>query len=265
MQHYLSAIRAARPVVHCITNYVTANDCANLLLACGASPVMADAPEEAAEITAGSQALVLNLGTIGKNRFFAMLKAGKQANLLDIPVVLDPVGVGASEFRRNCASQLLREIRFAAIRGNYAEMQTIAGAEKPSAGIDAQPDDTENAPALAQTLANRFQTVIMLTGRTDTVTDGRRMIRIRSGHPVMRQITGAGCMLSALTGAFLAAERSAESCAAAALAMGLAGQAAAERMAETGGNASCRNGLIDAVFRMTDAELEKGAELAYFT
>ena len=265
MQQYLSAIRAAHPIVHCITNYVTANDCANLLLACGASPVMADAPKEAAEITAGSQALVLNLGTIGKDRFSAMLQAGEQANLLDIPVVLDPVGVGASAFRRNCAAQLLKEIRFAAIRGNLAEMQTVAGAQKQFAGIDASPDETEDAPALAQTLADRFQTVIMLTGKTDTVTDGKTVIRIRSGHPVMRQITGAGCMLSALTGAFLAIERSAKCCAAAALTMGLAGKAAAECLTETGGNASCRNGLIDAVFRMTDAVLEKGAELAYLT
>lgn len=265
MLHYLSAIRAASPIVHCITNYVTANDCANLLLACGARPVMADAPEEAAEITAGSQALVLNLGTLSKERFSAMLTAGKQANQLEIPVVFDPVGAGASAFRSACAERLLREIRFAAIRGNPAEMQALAGGKKRFAGIDAAPEDTENAPALAQTLAERYQTVIMLTGETDNVTDGKTLIRIRSGHPVLRQITGAGCMLSALTGAFLTAERSAESCAAAALAVGLAGQTAAEQTGENGGNASCRNHLIDAVYRMTDAELEKGAHHAYLS
>lgn len=265
MHSLLHKIRTCQPLIHCITNYVTANDCANLLLACGARPVMADAPEEAAEITAAAQALVLNMGTLSRSRLDAMLCAGIAANRRGIPVLLDPVGAGGSAFRREASAQLLEQIRFSAIRGNLSEMLFLAGLTPETAGVDSLTEDTAQAAVCGRTLAQKLGTTCIISGTEDIVTDGIRTFRIRNGHPVMKQITGAGCMLSALTGAFLAAENSVESCAAAVCAMGLAGSAAASRMSAPDGNASCRNYLIDAVFHMTDMQLEEGAILEAIT
>ena len=249
MHDLLNNIRTRKPLVHCITNYVTANDCANLLLAAGAIPVMADAPEETGEIAAHAQALVLNLGTLSVSRLEAMRLAGKAANQCGIPVVLDPVGVWAAAFRMRAAEQLLREVQFTAIRGNLREITALCG-------------ETQDP---VRALAASRNTKVICTGETDLVTDGKTAFRIRNGHAILRQITGAGCMLSALTGAFLAAENSVESCAAAVCAMGLAGETAASRMTALDGNASCRSYLIDAMFRMTDEQLEEGAKLEHLT
>lgn len=257
MRRILSELRSKHPLVHCITNYVTANDCANLLLAAGAVPVMADAPEETAEIAARAQALVLNLGTLSESRLQAMRLAGAAANRNGIPVVLDPVGVWASQFRQSAARALLREIEFAAIRGNAQEMQSVL---EIASGAPCEPErfDPGELAALARTK-------VICTGAEDLVTDGGKTFRITSGDPIQKRITGAGCMLSALTGAFLAAENSVESCAAAVCAMGLAGELAASRMDTPDGNASCRNYLIDAVYNMTDEQLEEGKRLEDLT
>ena len=263
MHKLLSNIRRNTPLVHCITNFVTANDCANLLLACGARPVMADAPEEAAEITAHSQALVFNLGTLSQSRLEAMLRAGAFANRNDIPVVLDPVGVGASEFRCAAVRKLLREIHFTAIRGNVNEIRSTFILASGSRCVP-----TDDPPAdlfFARKLAKRIDVSVISTGAEDIVTDGEKTFRITNGHPIQKQITGAGCMLSALTGAFLAAEVSLESCAAAVCTMGLAGEIAVSRMKKLDGNASCRNYMIDAVYNMTDEQLEEGAKLEHLT
>ena len=254
-RNLLSDIRRLRPIVHCITNHVTANDCANILLACGASPVMADAPEEAAEITAGAQALVLNLGTPSANSIEAMLKAGSMANQKGIPVLLDPVGAGASAFRRDAVRRLLSAVRLTAVRGNLAEIRCLSEVNGYAAGVDSDADNPEDALRYANLLAKRLGTVITVSGGEDIVTDGKTVFRIANGSPVMRQITGAGCMLSALAGAFLAADASAEGMAYAVCAMGIAGELAAARMTETDGNASCRNYLIDAVYNMTDSKI----------
>ena len=258
----LTDIRRKHPLVHCITNYVTANDCANLLLACGATPVMADAPEETAAIAAHAQALVLNLGTLSESRLQAMRLAGAAANRNNLPVVLDPVGIWASEYRWSAARALMQEIRFAAIRGNAQEirsMLTIAG------GSHCVPEGDTPEMFYSRRLAALSETVVICTGAADIVTDGETMFCIRNGHPIQKQITGAGCMLSALTGAFLAAEHSVESCAAVVCAMGLAGELAASRMGTSDGNATCRNYLIDAIFNMTDEQLEEGARLEHLT
>ncbi|MBR2088744.1 MAG: hydroxyethylthiazole kinase [Oscillospiraceae bacterium] len=262
MHSLLNNIRTRKPLVHCITNYVTANDCANLLLAGGAVPVMADAPEDAAEITSAAQALVLNLGTLSRSRLQAMLLAGKAANLCGIPVVLDPVGVWAASFRYGAAKQLLHEVQFAAVRGNLQEIDTVLTIV---CGSHCMPEAEPPAVCHPRTLAALAHTKVICTGAEDIVTDGETVFRCRNGHPILRQITGAGCMLSALTGAFLAAENSVESCAAAVCAMGLAGELAASRMTPRDGNASCRTYLIDAVYNMTDEQLEEGAKLEHLT
>jgi len=258
--HPLTDLHKIHPIIHCITNYVTANDCANILLAAGASPVMADAPEEAAEITAGAQALVLNLGTLSERRLAAMLAAGKQANAMDIPVVFDPVGVSASAFRRNAAAELLSQIRFTVIRGNLSEIRYLADTHETAAGVDAQSGSAEQALSAGTTLARNTGSIVTVSGTEDIVTDGTDTYKVSNGHPVLRQITGAGCMLSVLIGAFLTVDRSAEGCTAAVCAMGLAGETAASRLTVKDGNATCRNHLIDAVYRMTDAMLWRGAD-----
>lgn len=265
MQNMLSHIRSNRPVIHCITNYVTANDCANLLLACGASPVMADAPEEAAEMTARSKALLINLGTLSRDRLSAMVAAGICANDNGIPVVMDPVGVGASTFRRKAAATLMKLIRFTVIRGNPAEIGFLAYGHSSSGAVDAAATDPDETLKAAKQLALQRNAVVMASGAEDIITDGQVGYRIRSGHPIMRQVTGAGCMLSALTAAFLTVYSDAESCAAAACAMGYAGICAAQRMQQQDGNASFRNYLIDAFYHLDDDALKEQYEKLFIS
>lgn len=256
----LSAVRRLRPLVHCISNYVTANDCANLLLACGASPIMADAPEEAAEITANCAGLVLNLGTPNPRKLQAMLLAGGEANRLQHPVVFDPVGVGASEFRRNAARDLLREVRFAVIRGNVSEIEALSRGMEAHRGVDADARGEDIAAAVK--LARTSGAVVAMTGVTDIVTDGVAVYRVANGHPMMRAVTGAGCMLSALTGAFAAASPNAPLAAAlsAVCAMGVCGERAHARLRDGEGNATCRNRIIDAIYDLDPEGLEGEAK-----
>ena len=261
-----------QPRIHCITNYVTAGACADLLLACGALPVMADAPEEAAEITAHAAALTLNLGTLSRERLAAMCISGQEANRRGIPVVLDPVGAGASAFRREAAARLLREIRFTAIRGNASEIRYLAGVHAVCDGADVSAADVLSAQtraaslAAASGLAQKTGAVILMTGRTDLLTDGTIAYTVQNGHPMMSRITGSGCMLSALTAAYLAArpDTPAVACLTALCAMGLAGECAAVRMTGQDGNASFRQYLTDAVFRMTEQQLREGARYEIF-
>lgn len=261
----LEMVRAQRPLVHSITNYVTANDCANILLACGASPIMADDPQEAAQITAGCRGLNLNMGTLSEPRLTAMLRSGQQANAQGIPVVLDPVGVGASDFRMEAARTLLRQVRFTAIRGNLSEIKALDSGCGKGGGVDTadavREDALEDAIALAEAAARHTGAVIALTGAIDIVTDGCRAYCIRNGHPMMSAVTGAGCQLTALMAAFLAAAPSKplEAAAEAVCAMGLAGELAARRLTPLDGNASYRNYLIDAVYNMTSKQLQEGS------
>lgn len=256
-----------RPLIHSITNYVTANDCANLLLACGASPIMADDPGEVEEITALCDGLVLNLGTLSQQRIPALVAAGRAANALGKPVVLDPVGVGASKMRTQTALELMEKVKFAAIRGNLSEMKTLAQGGGQTRGVDAQQEDAITGGNLHQTLdfarafSQRTGAIIAITGATDLVAAGQQGCTIGNGHPFMARITGTGCQLSCLVAAILAAnpEQRMESVVAALCAMGLCGQRAVARLGPQEGNATCRNYIIDAICRLTPAELEEGA------
>ena len=263
----LARVRESAPLVHCITNYVTVNDCANVLLACGASPIMADDPGEAEEITSLAAGLVLNLGTLDQRKLSAMLLPGKRATALGMPVVLDPVGAGASTMRTGAALRLLEEIRFAVIRGNMSEIRALALGSGHTRGVDAGAADRVTERSLAEALAfvksfaARAETVAAVTGGIDLVTDGKRAFCVRSGHPMLGRITGAGCMLSALTGAFAAANRDDPLAAAAGAvcAMGLCGETAAARVQPPDGSGSFRTYLLDAVYNLTPEELERGA------
>ena len=264
----LENVRRSRPLVHCITNYVTANDCANLLLACGASPIMADDPGEAPEITARCAGLDLNLGTLQQGKIPSLLLCGREADRLGLPVILDPVGVGSSSLRTNTALQLLRELRLSVIRGNSSEIHALALGCADGAGVDAAPCDrvTEDtlpgAVAFAKAFAARTGAVVSMTGAIDIVTDGQQTYCIRNGHPMMAFVTGAGCQLSALTAAFAAAnpDTPLQAAAAAACAMGLAGEIAHRRLTPMDGSASYRGYLIDAIYNLTPQQLDSGAK-----
>lgn len=266
---FLQNLRQRRPLIHSITNYVTINDCANLLLACGASPIMADAPEEAAQVTAHAHGLTINLGMVHSDRIPAMLASGQQANALGIPAVLDPVGAGASDFRTRTAARLLEKVHFAVIRGNLSEILALAGGGGHARGVDtgdALTDGTMDRDiALARALAERTGAVVAVTGGTDLVTDGTSVCKIRNGHPMMRSVTGTGCMLSCLIAAFVAAnpEEPFRAAAAAVCAMGLCGEIAHARLQPGEGNASYRTRLIDAVYNLTPDALEEGARYEF--
>lgn len=263
---YLDNTRLKAPLVHNITNYVTVNDCANILLACGASPIMADDVNEVEEITSICNALVINIGTLNERTVQSMVKAGRKANELGHPVVLDPVGAGASAFRTSTAFQLLKEIRFAVIRGNISEIRTIAMGSGTTKGVDADVSDTvteENlreAIAFAQGLSLKTGAVIAITGAIDIVAGTSRAYAIRNGHALMSRITGTGCMLTAVIAAYCAAnpEDVTSAAAAAVSAMGLCGELAYDRLQrEKGGTSSYRTYLIDFMSNM-DGELLQG-------
>ena len=259
----IAQCRAAHPLVHSINNYVTANDCANLLLACGGSPIMADDPEEAAEITAMCGGLVVNLGTPNPRKLSAMLLAGQEASRLYHPVVLDPVGVGCSDMRRAAAMQLLEQVRMAAIRGNAGEIAALACGAASRRGVDNDGEQacTASAREHAVRLARASGAVVIVTGDADIVTDGRIVYRVHNGHPMMRTVTGTGCQLSALTGAYITSspDRPLEAALAAVCAMGLCGETACGRLAPQDGNASYRNYIIDAIYHLSPEDLERGA------
>ena len=263
----LENVRAKTPLVHNITNYVTVNDCANILLACGASPIMSDDPEEVEEITSICGGLNINIGTLNGQTIESMFLAGGRANELGHPVLLDPVGAGASELRTDTALDLLEEVKFEAVRGNISEIITLAYGNGTTKGVDADEEDQLNASnrdsviRFAREFAEEYETVVAITGATDVITDGRRVCLIQNGHPMMSRITGTGCMLSAMTTAFLAANpgQPFEAVCAAVCAMGLAGELAHKRLSPLDGNASYRNYIIDAIYHMSGAQLEEGA------
>lgn len=261
----LGAVRERAPLVQCITNIVTVNDCANILLAAGASATMAHDPLEVADAVAGVQALVLNLGAVGDRE--AMFAAGKEANKLGVPVVFDPVAAGFTGLRRETARRLLEEVRFAVIRGNASEIMALAQDREGGSGVDVAAADavTESglpqAAALASALSRRTGAAVVISGAVDVVAKGERTLFLRNGSPTMARITGSGCMLSALTGAFCGAcpDRPFEAAAAAAASIALAGERAEElRLKKGTGNATFRIDLIDSLFNLTEAQLTQG-------
>ena len=264
IREYLNKVQQAAPLVHCITNYVTVNDCANILLACGASPIMADEPAEVEEITSICSALLINIGTLNSRTVESMLKAGRRMNELGRPILLDPVGVGASALRTETALTLISELKLAAIRGNVSEIRALVGQTGSSRGVDACPDDfvsesnLDDVKAMAAALAVKTSAIVAVSGAIDVVSDGANTFAIRRGRPEMTQYTGSGCMLSALTTAFIAAEKSAKSCAAAFALMGMAGERAVEKMNRTeSGSASMGKFIIDEIYKARSAAAEQ--------
>jgi len=266
----LDEVRRIFPLVHCITNYVTVNDCANVLLACGASPVMADDEREAEEIVSISSALVINIGTLNERTIPSMFKAGKKANELGLPVILDPVGAGASSLRTATAMELMKEINFAVIRGNISEITAIAGGESRTRGVDASDPGLldrhlpKEVICLIMKLRKKTGAVITVTGPKDIVAGEKYLYTIKNGHPMMSKVSGTGCMLSAVTGAFCAAVPSDHALAAASAAamFGAAGELAFEKLTGSGGGTSTyRSYIIDEVSNMTAEKMREAVKI----
>ncbi len=254
----LIKVRERRPVVHAISNWVTANEVANALHAIGARPIMASAPEEVREITSRADALVLNLGTPTPDRIEAMLLAGNQANTQGHPVLFDPVGVGASKFRIESSKKILSKLRITIIRGNQAEIGSLAGMGGQLAGIDATegPEDIDRA---AEHLSQETGAVVAVTGPQDRVVFSAKKVIVENGHPMMGQVTGMGCMLTAVVGAFAAVERDPMVAAVGAIAFfGLAGEEAALR---ANGPGTFRSAFMDTLFSLTPDQMRKGVRL----
>ena len=264
----LENVRAKTPLVHNITNYVTVNDVANVLLAAGGSPIMSDDADDVEDITSICGGLNINIGTLNKNTIPSMFLAGKKANELGHIVLLDPVGAGASRLRTDTANRLMREVRFDAVRGNISEIKTLCTGSGTTKGVDADAVDAvmeanlDDGVALVKAFARQAGCIIAVTGAIDLVSDGERCWCIRNGRPEMSRITGTGCQLSALTTAFLVANpgHKLEAAAAAVCTMGLAGEIGWANMQPGDGNSTYRDRIIDAIFNMTGDALEKGAK-----
>lgn len=265
----ISNVREKTPLVHNITNYVTVNDVANAILACGGSPIMSDDKSEVAEITSICGGLNINIGTLNKRTIKSMFLAGKKANLLGHKVLLDPVGAGASTLRTKTALELLKKIKFDVIRGNISEIKTLAFGSGSTKGVDADIQDAVNENNLEKSIAfvNEFaqktKSVIAVTGAIDLVSDGNKCYIIRNGRSEMGKITGTGCQLSGIMTAFIVAnpDRILEATAAAVCTMGVAGEIGWSKMEEGDGNSTYRNRIIDAIFNIDDEILSAKSKI----
>lgn len=264
---YLENVRKNVPLVHNITNYVTVNDVANVILACGGSPIMSDEPEDVEDITSICSGLNINIGTLHKRSIEAMFRAGRKANALNHVVLLDPVGAGASHLRTDTAVRLMEAIRFTAIRGNISEIKTLAVGSGTTKGVDADvadaisEDTLEASVRFVKALSAKWDSIIAITGAIDLVADAERCFVIRNGRAEMGRITGTGCQLSGMMTAFLAANPDArlEAAAAAVCAMGLAGEIGWSHRQPGEGNSTYRNRIIDAIYNMDKDTLDQGA------
>jgi hydroxyethylthiazole kinase len=256
----LRRLRETKPLVHQITNYVVMNETANATLALGALPVMAHAREEVEEMAAIAGALVLNIGTLSPDWVEAMLLAGRAANEHGVPVVLDPVGAGATKYRTETAQRILTYVRVAVLRGNAGEVATLVGVAAEVRGVESIGAGGDPAD-LALEAARRLGLVASVTGPVDHVSDGERVIRIENGDTLMATITGTGCMSSALTGCFLAVnrERPLEAAAEALVAFGVAGEDAARGAAGPG---SFHVALYDCLAALDPQTLDERARAA---
>jgi len=252
----LKKVREKKPLIHNITNYVVMNYTANALLACGASPVMAHAVEEVEEMVSLAGALVLNIGTLTPQWVDSMLRAGKKANMMKVPIVLDPVGSGATRLRTESATRLARDLSIQVVRGNASEVLSLVEKEARTRGVDSL-HSVEEAEGTAIALAKQLKTTLAITGKVDLITDGKRIVRVHNGHEMMGRVTGTGCTATVMIGAFLAVDPDPVEAATTALAyFGLAGEKAAAQTTTPG---TYQIALLDALFSIDEEELRKGA------
>jgi len=256
----LRELRELKPLVHQITNYVVMNETANATLALGALPVMAHAPEEVEEMVGLASALVLNIGTLSEHWIEAMLLAGRAAGERGIPVVLDPVGAGATRYRTDTARRILDEVRVSVLRGNAGEVATLVGADAEVRGVESIASGLEPAE-LAQEAGRQLGLVASVTGPVDHVSDGEQVLAVANGHPLLAAVTGTGCISSALTGCFLAAKPQ-EPLEAAAEALAALGVAAEDAAAAAGGPGTFHALLYDALAALRPETLDGRARIS---
>ena len=269
-EHMIENVINKKPLIHCITNYVTVNDVANMILACHGSPIMADEIEEVEDITTISDGLVINIGTLNKTKVASMIKAGKKANALNHPVILDPVGAGASHYRTEVTYQLLKEVKFSVIKGNITEIKCIALGTRNTSGVDASDIDQidennhQEVIELSQTLSQQTGAIIVITGKVDIISNDHLTILGKNGHPMMSNITGTGCMLSGIIASYVCSHPSKilEATACAITLMNIAGEIAYQKTQEMHtGTSSFRVYLIDQVSLMDETTLKGGMQI----
>lgn len=264
----LASLHAKTPLVHNITNNVTINDCANALLAIGGSPIMGDEKRDVEEITQICDSLVINIGTLTASTVEAMFGAGAKATELGHPIVLDPVGVGASQMRDEIAARLLDELDICVVRGNISEVKALAGVSSSTRGVDAAAadavtrDNLEQAAEFACSFAASAGVVAAITGPIDIIADATRAVAVFNGSYMQGRMTGAGCLLSSVTGAYVVSHEDPFIAALAAVcSTGVAGQVAEGRMGDMDGTGSFRTYLLDALFRLTPEQLSEMAQI----
>jgi hydroxyethylthiazole kinase len=261
----LSNLKERNPLVHQITNYVTVNDCANITLAVGASPVMADDINEVRDMVSLASSLVINIGTLNVRSVESMIEAGKRANELNIPVILDPVGAGATAYRTDTAKRIIDEVKLSVIRGNLSEIKTLCGIKTLTKGVDSSEvslgtkDELLEKKLIAKKLAKELNTVVAITGVIDIITDGEALYCVRNGHSIMSKVTGTGCMCSALIGSYLGAGSDYLLAAlSGVVSMGIAGEIAIENLnCNYEGTGSLKVRILDAIYNLTEEQITK--------
>ena len=261
----LENVKKTKPLVHSITNYVTATDCANIVLAIGGSPTMADFSKEVEAIAGIAQAVELNMGIINDDMVEAMIIAGKKANACGTPVVFDPVGAGVAPYRNSIAERLLKEVKIDIIRGNISEIKFISGVGSVTKGVDASESDmkmsNENKAELAKNLAKKYNCTVAITGVEDIVSDGERSVVLHNGSKLLANVTGTGCMTSALCGAFAGAGKDYFIAAiAAVLSMSISGEISEAANIEKG-LGSFHVGIMDSISRLSAETFKEKAKI----
>jgi hydroxyethylthiazole kinase len=252
----VAKVREVSPLVHNITNTVVTNFTANGLLAMGASPVMAFAVEEVADMAKIAGALVLNIGTLTSTVVDAMIIAGKSANENGIPVILDPVGAGATPYRTETAKRILSNVKVSILRGNVSEIASVAGIQSETKGVDAGQVQGSTIELAIET-ANKFKTVVVITGKEDIVSDGKETYVVSNGHSILTKVTGTGCLLSSIIGAFSAVEKNCVKAAVAALTFyGVTAELAARETVDKGPG-SFQIELLDKLFQVSESEVNQ--------
>ena len=254
----LRKLRNEKPLIHHITNWVTIYDCANIVRAIGALPVMAHAKEEAADMAKIANALVLNIGTLTTELIESMKLAGKAANEKGIPIVLDAVGVGATKLRDDKAFELLNELKIDIIKGNSSEIAKLAGENVPTKGVEATKVEADLVH-VAKKLANERKATVVITGKEDIITNGKDVYLCKNGHEMMGKFVGSGCMATSVIGSFAAVEKDyAKAAASALVCFGIAGEFAARRASGIG---TYKEAFFDEIFNLDESDIKERIRL----
>ncbi|MCB2291825.1 hydroxyethylthiazole kinase [Clostridium sp. CS001] len=265
----LKKVREKNPLVHHITNYVTVNDCANITLAIGGSPVMADDINEVRDMVSLASSFVINIGTLNSRSVESMIAAGKIANELEIPVILDPVGAGATTYRTETAKKIIDEVKLSVVRGNLSEVKVLCGIESKTKGVDTSNDEPSNESELidkkemAKAFASKLNAVVAITGEVDIITDGKTLYTIENGHKIMCKVTGTGCMCTSLIGSFLGvSDNNLLAALAGTVSMGIAGEIAYEGLDKvSGGTGTLKVKIIDVIYNLSEATIMERSKI----